>query len=581
MATPGGPPAIHRSVANIRSPPGPGSSHHHQPHHPSTPTRPAVISSSNFGSPSSLRADEDIIVVEFGTRKLSVGFGGDAAPRGCVWFGPDQQRRVGDFRDWQPEYRYDWRQAASMWGWGRDHELWQGGDVRGMDLGLVGDKIERTLRDAFTKYMLIDSRPRRMICVFPSGLPIPMLSAALDSLFSRFQPPTVSLLSSPVALTVGAGVRSALVVDLGWAETVVTSVYEYREVQTTRSVRGGRYLVEQTHKLLAKHLPDESAAKSNNGAEEDYKLSFEECNDIATRMVWCKPSEASKSPAAPQKSEGLETLVEQDESEMPAPTTSTERPGRAQVPLLSCRTPTTLNLPWDELAEPCENAFFDSQYPHSSFDDHELPLDLLVYRSLLQLPLDVRALCMSRIIFTGGCTNVLGLRRRIFDDVSQIVRERGWVAVQGKAFDQMRANPKLKRKGARQATTGPITVANQTSPESQEQDGVWHDAANTGPETDPIEEQVKRGQDKRSRVQGQMRAIESLGAWSGASLITHLKASTVSTVDREIWLQHGAAGATKIADVDQKSARQSLGPGGLLRAANVGSSWTLGIWGTG
>ncbi|KAK4167297.1 hypothetical protein QBC43DRAFT_311521 [Cladorrhinum sp. PSN259] len=581
MATPGGPPAIHRSVANIRSPPGSGSSHHHQRDHPSTPTRPVVIPSSNFGSPSSLRADEDIIVVEFGTRKLNVGFGGDAAPRGCSWLGPDQSRRIGDFRDWQPEYRHDWRQATSMWGWGRDHELWQGGDVRGTDLGLIGDKIERALRDAFTKYMLIDSRPRRMVCVFPSGLPIPMLSATLDSLFSRFQSPTISLLSSAVALTVGAGVRSALVVDLGWAETVITSVYEYREVQTTRSVRGGRYLVEQTHKLLAKHLPDESATKSNDGTEGGYKLSFEECNDIATRMVWCKPSKASKAPTASQKTEGLETLVEQDESETPVPAASVKRPGRAEIPLRSCRTPTTLNLPWDELAEPCENAFFDSQYSHSSFDDHELPLDLLVYRSLLQLPLDVRALCMSRIVFTGGCTNVLGLRRRIFDDVSHMVQGRGWDAVQGKAFDQMRANPKLKRKGARQATAGPTDVASQSSPKSQEQDGVWHDAANTVPEVDLIEEQLKRGQDKRPRMEGQMRAIESLGAWSGASLITHLKAPTVSTVDREIWLQHGAAGATKAADVDQKSARQSLGPGGLLRAANVGTSWTLGVWGTG
>lgn len=425
--------------------------------------------------------------------------------------------------------------------------------------------------------MLIDSRPRRMVCVFPSGLPIPMLSAALDSLFSRFQPPTISLLSSPVALSVGAGVRSALVVDLGWAETVITSVYEYREVKTTRSMRGGRYLVDQTHKLLAKHLPDESTAESTDGAEEeDYKLSFEECNDITTRMVWCKPS---KAPAAARKAEGLETLVEQDESESSAPS-ATERPGRAEIPLRSCRSPTTLNLPWEELSEPCENAFFGSQYSRGSFDDHELPLDLLVYHSLLQLPLDVRALCMSRIVFTGGGTNVLGLRRRIFDDVSQIVRERGWEAVQGKAFDQMRANPKIKRKRARQATGGPTGVTS-PSAENQEADGVWHDAANTVPEADPIEEQLKRGQDKRPRVQGQLRAIESIGAWSGASLITQLKASTVSTIDRDVWLQHGAAGATKAADVDQKSQRQSLGPGGLLRAANVGTSWTLGIWGTG
>lgn len=132
----------HRSIANIKSPPGvPGGSG------PSTPTRPIM---SSFGSPSSLRAEEDIIIIEFGTRKVQVGFAGDPAPRGTVWFGPEQQRRVGDFRSWQPDYSPDWRKQASGGQWGRDYELWHA-DIRDQDLGLVGDKVERALRDAFTK----------------------------------------------------------------------------------------------------------------------------------------------------------------------------------------------------------------------------------------------------------------------------------------------------------------------------------------------------------------------------------------------------------------------------------------------
>jgi len=134
----------HRSVANIKSPPGIGGSSG-----PSTPTRPIV---STFASPSSLRAEEDIIVIEFGTRKIQVGFAGDPAPRGTVWFGPEQQRRVGDFRSWQPDYSTDWRKRASGGQWGRDFELWQF-DVRDQDLGLVGDRVERALRDAFTKWV--------------------------------------------------------------------------------------------------------------------------------------------------------------------------------------------------------------------------------------------------------------------------------------------------------------------------------------------------------------------------------------------------------------------------------------------
>jgi actin-related protein len=412
-----------------------------------------------------------------------------------------------------------------------------------------------------------------MVWVLPSSLPIPLLSAALDSIFSRFQPPTVSLLSSPLALTVGAGVRSALVVDLGWSETVVTSVYEYREVGSSRSIRGGSMLVEQTHKLLAKHLPGNQGGQDNN---QEYVLSFEECNDITTRMVWCKPRQASR--PRPPSSDALATVHEQDETELEG-----VHPGHTHgpvvIPLKSWLSPTSLELPFDALAEPCENTFFDSQYSHTSFDDHELPLHLLVYRSLLQLPVDVRALCMSRIIFTGGCSNVLGLRKRVFDEVAEIARERGWDPVHGKGVQQFRTNPKLKRRGARQAGEGPVGVTSQPD-NSEEQDGVWHDAANTVPEQDPFEEQLKRGIDKTPpRVQGEMRAAESVGAWSGASLITHLKASALATVDREAWLQHGAAGASKPSDVDHKTQRQSSGAGGLMRGSAAGSAWTLGIWG--
>lgn len=435
------------------------------------------------------------------------------------------------------------------------------------------------------RYMLIDSRPRRMVWVLPSSLPIPLLSAALDSIFSRFQPPTVSLLSSPLVLTVGAGVRAALVVDLGWSETVVTSVYEYREVGSKRSIRGGRMLVEQAHKLLAKHLPETQTAPND---KQEHVLSFEECSDITTRMVWCKPRQGSGPSQSPPDT--LATVQEQDEAESVEPAPTTTRPETVTVPLQSCLSPTTLELPFDALAEPCEDAFFDSQYSRASFDDDELPLTLLVYHSLLQLPVDVRSICMSRIIFTGGCSNVLGLRGRIFDEVSHLVQQRGWDPVQGKGVEQLRNNPKLKRRGARQAGDGPTEAAAQPG-ESEgeehdgvwhdaiEQDDVWHDAANTVPQSDAIDEQLKRGTDTRPRVEGEMRAIESLGAWSGASLVTHLKTPAIATIDREIWLQHGAAGAGKASDVDPKTQRQSLGPGGLMRGAAAGSAWTLGVWG--
>jgi hypothetical protein len=137
----------HRSIASIKSPTsGTGGG-------PSSPHTPLRTIASNFGSPSSLRAEEDILILEFGCRKVQVGFAGDPVPRGQVWFGPDQLTRVGDFSHCLPDYREDWRTRAAGARWGKDHELWQP-DLRDQDLGLVEDKIERALREAFTKYEL-------------------------------------------------------------------------------------------------------------------------------------------------------------------------------------------------------------------------------------------------------------------------------------------------------------------------------------------------------------------------------------------------------------------------------------------
>lgn len=568
---------------------------------PRTPLRSVAAIPAGFNSPSGLRAEDEILIVEFGARKLSVGFAGDAVPKGVVTFGPEHARRVGDFRRWDIGYLDDWRKK----GWAFDHELWRG-DVRGLDLGLVGDRMERGLREAFSKcvverstwypvygdyrliigfgrFLLIDSRPRRVIAVLPAGVPVPLLATTLDTLFNRFHIPSVSLMSSPVACAVAAGVRSALVVDIGWAETVVTGVYEYREVQSNRTTRAGKMLVENTHNLIASILRGQQVSeshKSNGGDVIERVVSFEECEEVATRLTWCKPARGSTPHVQP---EGLTTVTEQEESEITTPAASNHS-ATASVPLTSTSPPTNLELTYEQLSALSETTFFDNQRPPSSFDDHELPLPLLIYRSLLKLPMDVRAICMARIIFTGGGSKVLGLRKRIFDEVMQLIQSHGWDPVQGKGVEAYKMNPKLRR-GSRQASNdGPTDIPSSQQDRGggvgHEQDGVWVDApSDAQQEPDPIAEQLRKRKDEKPKLQGQLRAIESLGAWSGASLLNLLKVPTLATVDRETWREQGVSGASRPGEVDQKVAqRQSMGAGGLMRNA-AGTNWTLGVWG--
>ena len=116
----------------------------------------------------------------------------------------------------------------------------------------------------------------------------------------------------------------------------------------------------------------------------------------------------------------------------------------------------------------------------------------MVYRSLLHLPVDVRSICMSRIVFVGGGTLIPGLRKRVLDEVANLIDEQKWDPVRGKAVDQYRSNPKLQRTKPRQP--GPTEIL--------EAQGVMEtpipSAALVEQEHDPIEEQLKKEAAKMS-----------------------------------------------------------------------------------
>jgi actin-related protein len=544
----------HRSVANIRGGGTPGG--------PSTPgphTPPRASNLSSFGSPSTVRADDEILVIELGARYLRVGFAGDSTPKAALSCGPAEQRRVGDFGAWQEP-----RRGGTAWS--PEHEFWRF-DLRELDLGLVEDKLDRMLRDAFTRYLLIDSRPRRVGLVLDSAVPIPMLSTVLNTLFYRFQTPSVSLISTGMAASIAAGVRSAVVINMGWAETIITTIYEYREVKTTRTVRGGRLLVDQLYEILKGYLvPDMN--EENHDSER--VISFEECEDIMCRLMWCRPS-AFK--ASQRLSAQLETVEEQDESEAESaqnsPSSQTVR-----IPLTTSSTQSSLELPMERFANICDDAFFDTAASPSTFDDHELPVHLLLYQHLLQLPMDIRAVCMSRIIFTGGCSNILGLKERIVDEVTSMVERRGWESVSGKGADEVKRKAKLQEKGIQRQDGDP-----QLGSEAGEEGAASRiGPAYEEPVHDQIDAKLARLKKAPSQVKGQLRAIHSLGPWAGGSLLSQLKIPAMAAIDRDLWLQHGAHGASRPSEVDVKAQRQSMAAGGLIRG-NGHTSWTLGVWG--
>ncbi|ODM14923.1 hypothetical protein SI65_09675 [Aspergillus cristatus] len=531
-----------------------------RPSSPSTPQHQLRSNNSSFASTSSgssFRGEEDAIIFELGSRWLRAGFEGESTPMCTVGFGPEESRRTGDYRGW---LNYgpstDSERFASPEEWASAYELW-GIDLRKVDLGLVEDKIERVVRETYNKYLLTDAGTTRLVLVLPSLMPHPLMASVLSTLFNRWRFPSITLLPAAAMSATAAGVRSALVVDLGWAETTVTGVYEYREVAHKRSTRAMKHLLQETGRFLT-HLTSPS---TRDPTTDELSVNFEYCEEVVTRFAWCKP------------------YAQTEPTDLPNTTVSIPSPSNPGSEYI--------DIPFPKLAEPVEKALFALGIPECDLDDEEKPLPLLLYNTLLALPPDARGICMSRIIFVGGGSHIPGIRKRILHEVNALIRTHGWTQVRGKAVERQRTrlqnlsltpNPNINTNtNNNSSSTGPSTGT--TTPTQEPAATTSHTPSiddEGDNEIDFVEQKLQRNRDRdfKPPVQGILREVESLGPWAGASLVTSLKIRGMVEIEREKYLQHGLAGASRDLEHGYVPDRRSG-----LRTGGDRSSWTLAGWG--
>ena len=556
---------------------------------PSSPHTPQRTTSSAFNSPSlSYRApEEETIVFEIGNRHLSAGFPRDSAPKCRLGFGPEESRRVGDYRRWMVGYDERKRRRQKIARWGVDHELWSM-DVRGLDVGLVGDKIERAVREAVTKYLLVDMKGKRLAVVLPSLMPHTLLSTVLTTLFNMFQNSRITLLSPPILNTVVAGLRSGLVVDIGWRETIVTGVYEYREILERRTTRAMRMVTLEMARLLEKEDTTQKRNTSQTGdatreVADDVSLAvgLEQAEEVTMRMSWCK-SRSEPAPATPT-SQYLPSITEEKDKD-PASSSDLEEDTPVSIPSPSAPRE-SIQMPFSAFASPVETALLGDSLQRHEIDDHEQPLPILIYKSLVSLPPDVRAVCMSRIIFTGGGSKIPGLKARLLDEIATLVKARGWDAVEGRAADARRT--KLKEiSGNRRITKTQESNTDPNNPNKENNPSGSNapSPASLAPQLpDPIQEKIHRDQTKGTKPTlsgGMIRGVESLGAWAGASLLMSLRIKGIVEIERDAFLQHGGlAGARRDAEASTTTAAAAAQKAATSRTSmGWQGAWTLGPW---
>lgn len=469
---------------------------------------------------------------ELTARNLSAGYAGESRPRCIIPFTPETSRRVGDHRQWDPKHAQHTRKFRLQAKWADGYELYQT-DIREQDLRLVEDKLERALRTVHTDHLQVDAKSRKVVLVVPPLLPTPLLDIALKAVFGHFtQPPSVAILTTPVLCCASAGLRNALVVDIGWEETVVTAVGEYKEIAQRRSVRAGKALSREMAAVI------EQAA--SQASEDPVRMTFDEAEDVTQRIAWCHPKTKQ---------------AELDEAT-----------SQIRLPIPGTYPVEHFSIPFDALAEPAERALFASEKAANEHDDHDLPLHLLAYRTLLSLPRDLRSTCIERIVVVGTSCNVPGLRRRLLQEISSIVSTRGWDIVSSYGSAAAMGTPRPRSPAVPgDAAVHLSTVVEETEAESdraptptapQVQDSGAtpaipardraHDDVDD-PITQKAERSARRAVGKptpreNSESGPSVRGVESLGGWAGASLVASLRVRGVHEVEREDFLKHGFRG---------------------------------------
>lgn len=138
---------------------------------------------------------QDRVILDLGARFTRAGFSGEPFPRCSI-------------------------DATSK----SDTEVfWEDG---AWDGGLVEDRLERALREVYSTYLLIDSKTRKVLISEETLLGYRIKEGICRVMFTYFQVPSVTFLSSHVLALAATGLRTGIVIDIGWHNTRILPVFQ-------------------------------------------------------------------------------------------------------------------------------------------------------------------------------------------------------------------------------------------------------------------------------------------------------------------------------------------------------------------
>lgn len=477
-----------------------------------TPITPTARVTSAFSTPgSTFNIDPDAIIIELTPRDLRIGYEGEASPQRCIRFTPEDGRRHADTRLYLPGYV---RRRENLRTWGKGYELWRN-DLADCDLELMSDRLEKIVRNVFNTVLLTEIGVARLVLVLPSLVPHPVLQAILQMMFERWPFSSITLQPSTAMALIGAGLRSGLVIDIGWEETVVTALYELREVRTMRTTRGMKSFTKRFGNTVGPMLSS------------DCRFDVEYIEEVVSRL-------------------GSELILDSGSKTI-------------SIRWATDKFTKMIDLEIATLRDVTIQHFFGDSEDYRP-DDHELSLDKVVYNCLLALSADVRAIALSRLVFVGDGSRVTRLDSLVVKHLEKLVHSRGWYTVERRpSIRRIKTTPMLAQHGAR-----PV--------DARHDDIVFGDRL---VEERYLKERLKH---HNPVMQGKIRQVSTVGSWAGASLLASLKVQSLVEVQRDRFLSHGLSSALRD-PAASAALHKRIGAMGSRAKSVERSSWTLAGWG--
>lgn len=309
------------------------------------------------------------VIIQIGARFIRVGFAGDATPilrtpTNAYDLSDSQLNNNIEFKHALPEKDHIQKQDGL-----ENNYLWTY-DLTEFNAAKLECLLERIIYDIYQRNLLVDAKKCKVLVLEPPLFPIPLKKIIAKVFLFHIHAQSLRFYPEPVLSCVSAGSSSGLVIDLGWNQTTVTPIFDlrmmYKDIKV--SCKAGRQLHEYVRDKLQEF---------ESWAEVD---SFSMTEKLICDTFYCRTKASLRTDA---KEFEFENII----------------------------------IPNSIRYELLERFMFEPE--DSDLDNENHQLVPMITTTLRNLPIDLRSELSTKIIITGGLSNMPGLKTRILEEVEQ------------------------------------------------------------------------------------------------------------------------------------------------------------------